>query len=679
MAVKPGLGNEDKNRRESFDYFPVMLRKNEEVLMKTSIPAIMAIFLSLFMIGCGSDDDDTPTTTTVTVTTSTIATTTTSTIATTTTSTPASTTTTTLAQFSLGILHMNDHHSHLNPSSATLTFNGQSTAVEMGGFPRAVAKFWELTATHEHVLRLHGGDATTGDLNYTLFGSGGDAGLMNYVAFDAFVPGSHEFDYGETALRDFLDYLRVTAVVIFPTDVLAANVIPQVGVSPLAPQTANDYFKPYTIREFGGEKVGIIGIVNADLTKNSSSPDPTTQFLDETETAQKYIDELTAQGVNKIILMSSYGYENDLNMAEKLSGVDIIISGGSNTLLGENLAEFGLNPEGPYPTLTADKDGNPVYIASAWQYALAVGELNVTFKADGKIESCTGTPHILLGDSFKQNSVELAGAARDEVLNIIDASPELSIVEPDTDAVIWMRYVNSIGENLKKTVLGQAEENLCLERIPGQGYSKFCDPAATRAHGSDVAQIVALAFRNQSKRAEIGIQNAGGVRVDIPAGNITIATAYELLPFANTLVNMEVTGAELVAVLEDALDYAIAPDGSSGAYPYASGMRWTVDISKPKGQRFSDVQVKLKTDSEWSPVDLNRTYIVVTSNYLASGKDGYTAFASISANPDKVEDTSLEYAQSFVDYVKSVGTVSKLPVSEYSTQNFYDADGKLQN
>lgn len=647
--------------------------------MKMRITAIMAIFLSLFMIGCGGDDDDTPTTTTtVTAATSTLATSTTSTTVTTTTSAPASTTTTTLEQFSLGILHMNDHHSHVNPNTgATLDFNGKSTAVEMGGFPRAVTKMYELAAAYPNVLKLYAGDAITGDLYYTLFKGGTDAVMMNQLIFDAFSLGSHEFDYGEAALRDFLNYLSFSDGSFIATVTLAANVVPEPGVSPLAPDSSSNYLKPYMIKQYGDEKVGIIGIVNSDLIRNSSSPDPSTRFLDETETAQRYIDELTAQGISHIILMSSYGYKNDLNMAGRLSGVDVIIGGGSNTLLDENLAQFGLNPEGPYPTVTQDKDGSTVCIAQAWQYALAVGELDVSFSPDGKVKTCSGNPHILLGNTFKRNGAELEGSDREEVLNLIAATPELSVVEPYPGALVWLSYAEMFVDMVKQNVIGQASENLCLERIPGQGYSKFCEPAATRAHGSDVAQIVALAFRNQSKRADISIQNAGGVRTDISAGEITIATAYELLPFANTLVNLEVTGAELVEVLEEALDYTLST-GSTGAYPYASGLRWTADISKPKGQRFSDVQVKLKTDSEWSPVDLTRTYIVVTSNYLASGKDGYTAFASVSANPDKAEDTSLEYAQSFVDYVKSVGTVSRLPVSEYSTQQFYDAGGNLQ-
>ena len=621
----------------------VVLRRLRNCCMVFTLAVCMA------MAGCGNSNDDAP-------------------------EVPGS--------FTMGILHINDHHSHLTPNTAaSLTFNGQITTVEMGGFPRVVTKINERRAAYQNVLKLHAGDAITGDLYYTLFRGGADAALMNQTCFDAFTPGIHEFDDGEAGFREFLDYLNASngGEIVCTTATLAANIVPKVGVSPLAPNTPNDYLKPYVIKQFGDVKVGIIGIADAGRTKNSSRPDPTTQFYDEAETAQRYIDELNTKGVNKIILLTHYQYQNDLIMAKKLSGVDVIIGGESHTLLGENLTKFGLNPEGPYPTMTTDKNGNPVCIAHAWQYSQVVGELKVSFSTDGRVESCTGTPHILLGDTFKCNGVELAGAAREEVLKIIDDAPELSIVKPNSSAAVWVNYAAIFANQLKQNSIGSASENLCLERIPGQGISTLCNVSATRAHGSDVAQIVALAYKTQSLRADISILNAGGVRIDIPAGVISIATAYTLLPFANTLVNLEVTGAELVSVLEDALDYAIDPKGSKGAYPYASGLRWTVNISKPKGQRFSDVQVKLKADSEWTPIDPIRTYVVVTSDYLASGKDNYLTFANIFANKAKVENTYLEYAQTFVDYVKSVGTVSKLPVSEYSTQYFYDASGKLQN
>jgi 5'-nucleotidase len=358
--------------------------------------------------------------------------------------------------------------------------------------------------------------------------------------------------------------------------------------------------------------------------------------------------------------------------------VDVIIGGDSHTLLGNRLKDVGLNPSGDYPTQTTDKDGNLVCVAQAWQYALAVGELNVRFDAAGKVSTCSGTSYILLGDSFKRNNTLLTGADREAVLHVINTIPELAIVSPNASAAALLTSYSSQIEQMKKTVIGTATDNLCLVRIPGESRSKICDASVTRAHGSDISNLVALAFKQQSLRADMAIQNAGSVRSDIAAGSITIGDAYLLLPFANTLTNLSLTGKQIVDVLEEALAFALDPNGSTGAYPYAFGLRWDVDLSKPQGQRFFNVQVKPKNDDTWSPIDLNRTYVIVTNNFTASGKDGYNTFGEIYKDPTKVEETYLDYAQSFVDYVKKVGALSKLPVSEYSTQNFYDKEGKLQ-
>lgn len=567
--------------------------------------------------------------------------------------------------FSLGIVHINDHHSHLDANSGTLEFNGVSTDVEMGGFPRVVTKIKELTAAKENSLKLHAGDAITGDLFYTLFAGEADASLMNQVCFDAFSLGNHEFDAGDEGLKTFLDYLSTP---ICDTAVLAANVAPEVGASPLAPNSATDYIKPYTIKEFGDEQVGIIGIDIADKTKNSSSPDETTEFLDEQATAQQYIDELQGMGVNKIVVMTHYQYQNDIELAKSLSGVDVIVGGDSHTLLG-NFTDFGLNSGGDYPTVESDLDGNTVCIVQAWEYSNVVGELDVVFDGEGKVKSCDGTPHLLIGDSLVQDDIELEGAERQQLVDIINVTAQISMVEPDLAASQTLENFASQVDSLTQQVIGAAAENLCLERVPGQGKSALCDASETAMHGSDISNIVALAFKEQSIEADIAIQNGGGVRIDVPAGDITVGTAYTLLPFANTLVNLDMTGDEIKQVLEEAVDYATTPDGSTGAYPYASGLRFDVDLNQAMGSRISNLEVKLKGETEWTAIDLSATYKVVTNDFIASGKDGYVTFGTISEE-GRVEDTYLDYAQSFVDYVKRTGTLMTLPYSEYSTQNF---------
>ena len=232
-----------------------------------------------------------------------------------------------------------------------------------------------------------------------------------------------------------------------------------------------------------------------------------------------------------------------------------------------------------------------------------------------------------------------------------------------------MAEFSSKVDELKAAKIGTVSQNLCLERIPGQGKSKLCDVSQTEVNGSDISNLVSHAFRDMAKTSDIAIQNAGGVRVDISAGDFSIGDAYKLLPFANTLVELEMTGAEIKNVLEDALDYALNPEGSTGAYPYAAGLRWHVDASKSKGSRFSKIEFKGPKDLKWTALDLTRQYTVVTNNYISGGRDGYLTFGSISKE-GRVTNTYLDYAQSFVDYVRKVGVVEKLDADDYSTQAF---------
>ena len=97
----------------------------------------------------------------------------------------------------LTILHINDHHSHLRADGRmSLKIGGENTRVRSGGFPAIVSTFKNLSDGKNNVLKLHAGDAITGDLYYTLFKGEADAALMNEVCFDAFAVGNHEFDDG---------------------------------------------------------------------------------------------------------------------------------------------------------------------------------------------------------------------------------------------------------------------------------------------------------------------------------------------------------------------------------------------------------------------------------------------------------------------------------------------------
>ena len=328
----------------------------------------------------------------------------------------------------------------------------------------------------------------------------------------------------------------------------------------------------------------------------SSSPDATTQFLGEKETAQRYINELKSKGINHIVLLTHFQYKNDLNLAKSLSGVDIIVGGDSHSLLGD-FSEVGLNSQGSYPTIVKNNDGNTVCVVQAWQYSQVVGELNVEFDDMGNVKSCEGTPHLMLADSFKRKNadgkrVEIQGEARTVALNAIRENPSLNLISEDPEAAAILKKFSLKVDELKTRKVGEVVADLCFERIPGQGRSKLCDVSETAKNGSDISNLVAHAFREMTRTSEIAIQNGGGVRIDVPKGDFSIGTAYKLLPFANTIVELEMTGAEISQVLEEALDWALNPDGSTGAYPYAAGLRWDIDASKSIGSRFSNIQFK---------------------------------------------------------------------------------------
>lgn len=337
----------------------------------------------------------------------------------------------------LTVLHINDHHSHLDAQTVTLqliTHAGKREAIttELGGFPRVTAAFKELETQSEHVIKIHSGDAISGDLYYNLTEGRADADLMNTVCFDVITLGNHEFDHGDAGLKKFADFLHADPCA---TPLLSANV--RFGPeSPLAGTLGT--VQPSVIVERGGQEIGIIGLTVAEKTQNASRPDKGTLFTDETVAAQQEIDRLQALGVNKIILATHIGYKADMALVGNLSGVDVVVGGDSHTLLGpDKLQEYGFPSLGPYPTHSTDKDGNRVCIVQAWQCSAVVGELRVQFDENGVVTSCTGTPWILVGENFSRPG-EVAGKLKAAELAAIKAdiaaSAMLRITVPDAAA-----------------------------------------------------------------------------------------------------------------------------------------------------------------------------------------------------------------------------------------------------
>lgn len=562
----------------------------------------------------------------------------------------------------LKILHFNDHHSYMDKSTMKLKIKGLGKLyVPIGGFPRLSTMIKKLR--DKNTLVLDAGDAFSGTLYHTLFHGMANVEMMNQLGLDAFTLGNHEFDNRDEGLKAFIDKAK------FP--IVSCNVKAEKG------SILDGAWKPYIIKELNGTKYGIIGLEISQKTKVSSRPSDKIKFLDEISTAQKYIDELRSKGIDKIILLSHFGYENDLDLASKVSGVDVIIDGDTHTLMG-NFSAVGLKSQvDEYPKLTKDKEGHNVCIAQAWAHSLVLGELQATFDDKGNIIKCTGTPHLMLGTHIRKKNKEgkkldINASVKAQLEKVVNSHDNLSFVANDPQMSKILDHYKQLVDKKKNDPIGKAAEDLRHIRIPGHDYGGVS--GAKLPLGSEIAPVVAKAFYEASRRADLCIQNAGGVRVTIKSGDISYGDAYTLLPFSNTLYEIDMKGKDIKQVLEDAIINFKDNGGSTGSFPYAYGIRYDIDMTKPKNTRVSNIEIMDRKSGKWSPMDMDKIYVVVTNNYIAEGRDGYTTFKTVQKNGAKSVDTYLDYAESFVNYVKNLAiegkSLTKLPASEHCIKSY---------
>jgi 5'-nucleotidase / UDP-sugar diphosphatase len=535
--------------------------------------------------------------------------------------------------FSLTILHVNDTHSNFLANMLSVSFPPDSTIwrIPVGSVARMATVVDSIRGDREDVLFLHAGDMVQGTLFYTLFGGEADAAVYNAMGLDAMCPGNHEFDRGSEGLAVLLEDAE------FP--VVCAN-LDVTGDSLLAGRIA-----PYTILDVGGENVAVIGVVVDELV-NVSSPSAATVVLPVLETVQGVIDLLEEQGVNRIIILSHIGYEGDLALAAGLSGADIIVGGHSHTVLGD-LAGIGVGSEGSYPAVAEGADGAEVLVVTAGTRTAMLGVLTVGFDAEGHVESFEGAPVFVTGGGYQDASRN--PVTGDDLVRLeehLDGSPLIAVAEEDPAITQLVGVYEAELAAFAYEVVGNASEDLLHQRVPGGDLPG----------GSLIAPVICDAMLWKAEQVglepDIAILNAGGARIPVPEGEITVGTVYTLLPFGNTLAVLDISGAQVKAVLEDAISNIFDEGNSDGSFPYAAGLRYSASAGMPEGERVESIEI-LDDDGGWSPVDPVRTYRVVTPFFLARGGDGYASFAGVEAL-----DTGFMDAEVFMDYLIETGTVS---------------------
>ncbi|MBR2657979.1 MAG: 5'-nucleotidase C-terminal domain-containing protein [Loktanella sp.] len=490
------------------------------------------------------------------------------------------------AEYTLHIIHTNDLHSRIEPITASDSTCGAEANVAgecFGGVARVITQINALREelAGENVIVLDAGDQYQGSLMYTTYKGDVEAEFMNVIGYDAMVVGNHEFDDGDEGL------LKLIELVDFP--VIAGNI--DVSSSNILAGMVENHI----VLEVGGERIGIIGALAFDTTE-TSSPSDAVIFTQEIESLSADVATLQDEGITKIIALTHVGINKDLEIAEEVAGIDAIVGGHSHTLMS-NTEEGAM----AYPTMVGD-----VPVVQAYAYSKYIGHLTLVFDDEGNVTSATGDT-ILLDASVAEDEAAVARIA--ELAGPIEEMKTL-LVGSTTEAIEGDRTVCRAMECSMGTLIADA----MLDRVADQGI-------------------------------QIAIQNGGGIRASIAAGEVTMGDVLTVLPFQNTLSTFEVTGAAMLAALENGVG---GIEEGAGRFPQVAGISFTVDASAPAGERISDVMVGD------APLDPEATYGVVSNNYVRNGGDGYAMFED-AANaydfgPD-LADVLAEYIADQGDFV----------------------------
>ena len=472
------------------------------------------------------------------------------------------------AEYQLTILHTNDFHSRFEPISKYDSGCREGDNAEgkcFGGSARLVTALAEARARSNNSILVDGGDQFQGSLYYTYYKGKVAAEMMNKLGYDGMTVGNHEFADGPEVLRGFMDSVE------FPVLMSNADVSAEPALA--------DVLKKSIVIERGGEKIGLIGLTPED-TPDLASPGKNITFTNPVDAVQGEVDKLTAEGVNKIIVLSHSGYAVDQKVAANTTGVDVIVGGHSNTYLS-NVSD---KAAGPYPTMV-----NDVAIVQAYAYGKFLGELNVTFDDEGNVIEAKGEPLIMDGN-----------------------------VAEDAETVARIAELAKPLDEIRTKVVAEASAAV-------EGDRSIC-----RVQECEMGNLVADAMldRVKDQGVSIAIANSGGIRASLEPGEVTMGEVLTILPFQNTLSTFEISGEGVVAALENGVSQV---EEVKGRFPQVAGLKFTWDPSvAPNEGRVQEVMVA--EGDGYVAIDPAKTYVVVTNNYVRNGGDGYKMFAGDDKN-----------------------------------------------
>ncbi len=482
----------------------------------------------------------------------------------------------------------------------------------------------QLEAAGNYTLLVDDGDNIQGEPLGTMTTGQASIELMNAMKYDVAIPGNHEFDYGMDR------FLELTQMAEFPYISCNFN------------KEGELVFDPYVIKEFDGVQIAFVG-VTTPKTLTSSTPkyfmDEEGNFIygflqDETGEAvynavQTAVDDARAEGADYVFVMGHLGNEAECepwtyaDVIRNTSGIDVFLDGHSHDT---------------DQIVMQDKDGNDVIRSACGTKLQGIGYARIS-AADGSIEA---------GVYSWNNDVSV---------------PEL------------LGVTNSMSEAVEKGI-GELDEKLQEVVAKSAVDLVIYDPTAADADGNPIrivrrtetnlGDLCADAYLDQSG-ADIAFVNGGGIRVDIPAGDITLEKILTVHPFGNAMCVIEATGQQIL----DALEWgAREVPGENGGFLQVAGLTYEIhtyldsSCTQDENSMFTGVDGEYRVKNVMvggEPLDLEKTYTLASHNYMLKNHgDGYTMFDGCNILQDEVKLDN----QVLKDYI--TGTLEGVIGEEYS-------------
>ena len=452
----------------------------------------------------------------------------------------------------------------------------------------------EMEEQYENVFLVDAGDAIQGAPIGSLSKGAYITRLMNAVGYDAATLGNHDFDYSLKELQVRADELSCGYV--------CANFYNK--------ETGKLMFDAYKMIEAGDKKIAFVGATTPE-TLSGSTP---VYFQNDAgeyiyafgengsvyELIQTAVDNARADGADHVILLGHLG-ETDVRegwsaqeIVAEITGIDAVIDGHSHDVT---------------PALSVkSKDGKDVLITQTGTKLANIGKMTIT--PEGKIST--------------------------ELIDSVPAPAEDSGIAEDTWLEADDREGRFVDETVNRVMIQiQSEFSGILDRKIGtSAYDLISDDPETgervaRNHETNLGDMCADAYK-YVLGADVGIVNGGGIRTSISSGDITYKDAISVFPFANMTLVAEVTGQQILDMLETG---AMSYPGEHGSFIHVSGIEYTIDESIPSSVKLDETGVFLGVDGEYrvkdvmingEALDTAKTYTLASHDYfLKKGGDGY--------------------------------------------------------